>query len=138
MSSIKSELLASTGRRGKAKKKSPLPMRDGVSASRVWLPKVGASNNATEQQGPWLTIFDFLMAYFPFIPHAVLLERLSRGDIVTETGEVVTPKTPYQAEIHVFYYRDVPDEPRIPFEEKILFKDDNIGVVCSRGRVLCA
>ena len=100
-----------------------------MSASRVWLPKVGLSNNATEQQGPWLTIFDFLMAYFPFIPHGVLLERLSRGDIVTETGEVVTPKTPYQAEIHVFYYRDVPDEPRIPFEEKILFRDDNIIVV---------
>ena len=36
---------------------------------------------------------------------------------------------PYQAELFLFYYREIPDEPVIPFKEKILFKDENIIVV---------
>ena len=41
---------------GKQKKQSPVPMRDGVSASRVWLPKLGDTKNRSEQYGQWTGI----------------------------------------------------------------------------------
>ncbi len=104
-------------------------MRQGVSASRVWLPKPGHSDTTAGKNGEWGTILEFFVDRFPFLPEALLKERMSRGHIVSETGEVVNPDSPYQSEIHVFYYREIPDEPKIPFHENILFKDENIIVV---------
>ncbi len=113
----------------KQKKQSPVPMRDGVSASRVWLPKRGDTKSKSEEYGQWATILDFLLDRFPFIDKAIQIQRMNQGLIVSETGEPISPTSPYQSEIHVFYYREIPDEPLIPFEEKILFKDDAIIVV---------
>lgn len=113
----------------KQKKQSPVPMRDGVSASRVWLPKLGDTKNESEQYGQWATILDFLLDRFPFIPQELQIQRMNQGLIVSETGEPISPLSPYQPEIHVFYYREIPDEPTIPFQEKILFKDNAIIVV---------
>jgi len=105
----------------KQKIKSPLPMRDGVSASRVWLPK--------DENNEWQTVLDFLVGRFPFISQEILQERMSRGDIVDETGKPFNKETPYQSEVFLFYYREIPDEPEIPFKEKILFKNENFIVV---------
>ena len=116
-------------RKTKQKIPSPLPMRRGVSASRVWLPKAGDYKNGSEKYGEWDTILDFLVERFPFIPEETLKERMSRGDIVSQTGEAFHPDSPYQKEIFLFYYREIPDEPEIPFKEKILFKDEHIIVV---------
>ena len=96
-------------------------MRQGVSASRVWLPK--------NIEKKWDTILDFLVERFAFISQDILEDRLLRGDIVNETGTPFNKTTPYQGEIFLFYYREIPDEPKIPFKEKTLFKDENIIVV---------
>ncbi len=96
-------------------------MRSGVSASRVWLPKDTANE--------WASVLDFLEERFPFINREIIQERMSRGDIVDDVGKPFDKNTPYQSEIFLFYYREIPDEPEIPFKEKILFKDDNIIVV---------
>lgn len=96
-------------------------MRDGVSASRVWLPK--------NIENKWSTVLDFLEGRFPFINRKIIQERMERGDIVDETGQPFDKDTPYQAELFLFYYREIPDEPAIPFKEKILFKNDNFIVV---------
>ena len=113
----------------KQKVASPLPMKLGVSASRVWLPKIGDYKNATEKYATWNTMLDFLTERFPFIGKEVLRERMERGEIVTEAGTKVKPDSPFQAEVFLFYYREVPDEIDIPFKEEILYKDDNIIVV---------
>ncbi len=105
----------------KQKLKSPLPMRDGVSASRVWLPK--------DENDEWVTVLDFLEGRFPYINRKIIKERMTRGDIVDETGKAFDKNTPYRAELFLFYYREIPDEPEIPFKEKILFKNENIIVV---------
>ncbi len=127
---VKANLDAKRGARyRKQKMKSPLPMRHGVSASRVWLPKVGDCKSSTEKYGEWETILDFFLERFPFIPEEIVKERMSRGHIVSETGEAFGPDSPYQPEIHLFYYREIPDETRIPFQEKILFKNDHFIVV---------
>ncbi len=104
----------------KEKLKSPLPMRQGVSASRVWLPR---------QNEEWSTVLDFLIERFPFISQEILEERMSRGDIVDETGQPFKKDTPYQGDMFLFYYREIPNEPAIPFKENILYKDENIIVV---------
>jgi tRNA pseudouridine32 synthase/23S rRNA pseudouridine746 synthase len=100
-----------------------------VSASRVWLPKLGDTKNSSEQYGQWATILDFLLERFPFIPKDIQIQRMNLGHIVSETGEPFGPQSVYQSEIHLLYYREIPDEPNIPFQEKILFKDDAIIVV---------
>ena len=96
-------------------------MRDGVSASRVWLPK--------DENNEWATVLDFLVGRFPFICQEILEERMSRGHIVDETGKPFDKNTVYHAEAFLFYYREIPDEPKIPFKEKILFKNENFIVV---------
>lgn len=105
----------------KSKLTSPLPMRHGVSASRVWLPKA--------EQGNWHTILDFLIERFPFIGKEILIQRIRRGDIVDELGNTYNLDSPYKPESFLFYYREIPDEPPIPFTEKVLFKNDNFIVV---------
>ncbi len=105
----------------KEKLKSPLPMREGVSASRVWLPK--------DTHNQWQTVLDFLIERFQFIDKQILRERMLRNDIVDQAGTPFQPDTTYQGETFLFYYREIPDEPAIPFKEKILFKDEHIIVV---------
>ena len=113
----------------KQKLVSPLPMRDGVSASRTWLPKPGSDKSSTETYGEWQTILDFLIDRFPFISEDIFRERMLRGDIVDQDGNPYRADSPYQAETFLFYYREIPDEPVIPFKEEILFHDENIIVV---------
>ena len=96
-------------------------MREGISASRVWLPK--------DEQGDWLTVLDFLEERFPFITREIIQERMSRGDIVDQTGKPFDKNTLYRSEIFLFYYREIPNEANIPFKEKILFINENIIVV---------
>lgn len=105
----------------KEKLKSPLPMREGVSASRVWLP--------IDTQNQWQTVLDFLIERFQFIDKDILRERMLRNDIVDPSGKPFKPDTPYQGETFLFYYREIPNEPVIPFKEKILHKDEHIIVV---------
>ncbi len=96
-------------------------MREGVSASRVWLPK--------DEDNAWLTLLDFLEARFPFISQAIIQDRMTRGEIVDDKGNPFHPDTPYQGDAFLFYYRETPDEPKIPFAENILFEDEHIIVV---------
>lgn len=104
-------------------------MRDGVSASRTWLPKSGSSKNATEVYGSWETILEFLVERFPFISEDIFRDRLKRGDIVDESGTPYRADSPYVAESFLFYYREIPGEPTIPFTETVLYKDSDIIVV---------
>ncbi len=92
-------------------------MRDGVGPSCVSLPA-----------GPWPTMLDFLVQRFPGIAAEVWQQRLLQGDVVDEHGAPVTPERSYQADLHLYYYRSVPDEAPIPFEEAVLFQDEHLVV----------
>ena len=108
-------------REKKGRLKSPLPMRDGVSASRVWLPK--------DQHKEWASVLDFLVTRFRYLDRETLRERMSIGFIVDEEGQALNENAKYRNECFLFYYREVPDEAIIPFKEVVLFKDENIIVV---------
>ena len=92
-------------------------MRDGVGPSCVSLPA-----------GPWATMLDFLVQRFPGIAAEVWQQRLLLGDVVDEQGAQVTPERAYQPDLHLYYYRSVPDETPIPFEEAVLFQDEHLVV----------
>ena len=94
-----------------------LPTRDGVSPSCVGLPA-----------GHWPTITDFLLERFPAITRAVWLQRMQDGRVVDEFGAAVTPGRPYRGHMRLYYYRALDDEPRIPFEEILLYQDAHLVV----------
>lgn len=88
------------------------PSRDGVGASCVVLP-----------QGPWPLLLDFLVQRFPAISHAVWSARLVAGEVLDASGKALSLDAPYVAQSRIFYYRSVPLESVIPFQEQILFQD---------------
>jgi tRNA pseudouridine32 synthase/23S rRNA pseudouridine746 synthase len=92
-----------------------LPTRNGVSPSCVGLPA-----------GPWTTIIDFLAERFPAVGVDVWHQRITEGLVVDEFGEVVTAGRAYRGHIRVYYYRDLPTEVRVPFDEAVLYQDDHI------------
>ena len=94
-----------------------LPTRDGVSPSCVGLPA-----------GDWPTVLDFLVERFPAIARSTWLQRMAAGEVVDEFGSAVTPDRPYRGHLRVYYYRALPDEPRVPFEAKVLFQDAHLVV----------
>ena len=99
-------------------KPAVLPTRDGVGASCVSLP-----------QGPWTRISDFLVQRFAHQPREVWQQRMVDGEVVDEFGVKVTPERLYQPHLRVYYYRSIQGEPRIPFDELLLFQDDHLAVV---------
>ena len=98
-----------------------LSTRNGVGPSCIGLPK-------PHVKGHWQTITDFLVERFPAIGRDVWLQRMQSGLIADEFGLPVTPTRPYQGHIRIYYYRDLPTEPRIPFDETVLYQDDHLVV----------
>jgi len=94
------------------------PSRNGIGPSCVALPP-----------GLWPTLLDFLTERFPGIGLATWQQRISRGDVIDEVGAAITGNPPYQAHQRLYYYREVPNEPPIPFDEVVLFEDAHLIVV---------
>lgn len=94
---------------------SPLPMRDGVSASWVSLPG-----------GPWATFQDFFAERFPLVSNADWSERMRIGDVVDAQGKPVDPTAAYCPHQKFWYYRALDEEQRIPFEEVVLHQDEHL------------
>jgi tRNA pseudouridine32 synthase/23S rRNA pseudouridine746 synthase len=95
----------------------PLPPRNGVSASRLQLPP-----------GPWTTVLDAVCAQFPGIGRSIWLDRIERRCVMDASGVPVTPTTRYRVGLEIHYYREVADEPRIPFAESIVHADEHLVV----------
>jgi tRNA pseudouridine32 synthase / 23S rRNA pseudouridine746 synthase len=90
-----------------------LPARDGVGASRV-----------SVTAGPWTTLLEFLAERMPGISLDEWAKRMTGGRVLDDAGQPVPVDAPFRPGQHLHYYRDIPDEPVIPFEETILFQDD--------------
>ncbi|GAB3243889.1 RluA family pseudouridine synthase [Chitinimonas naiadis] len=97
---------------------APLPIRDGIAPSYLWLP-----------EGDWPNLLVFLIQRFPHLGEQVLLDRMARGELVDEQGRPLTPASPYRQGGRIWYYREVATETPIPFAEKILHRDARLLVV---------
>lgn len=101
-------------------KNPAIAMRAGVSPSCVALPRMRLS--------PWATVLDHLAERLPRIARAEWTERMASGGVLDEDGQALSPHTPYLHGARVYYWRELPQEPRIPFEARILFEDEHLVV----------
>ncbi len=99
-----------------ARVKQILPTRNGVGPSCVTLPQ--------DPDGRWRNVLDYLVTRFGTLSRAEIEARLGQGEITDANGLPVSPTAPYVGNRKLFYYRSIADEPRIPFDEVILFEDD--------------
>ena len=104
-------------------KPSPLPMLNGIKPSYLNLPH--------DKQYIGKPLLCYLRARFPFIAENIWRARLNSGMVVNQRGEPLHENVLYQAGETIFYYREISreNEPRIPFDEKILWLDNDLIVV---------
>ena len=98
---------------------SPLPVRDGVNATRLRLPG----------EGPWDTAMDYMMHRWGHIDPQGIEDRFDAGEIVGEGGVPLDRTTPLQDHTFIWYYRSLPPETRIPVDITILHQDEHLLVV---------
>jgi len=92
------------------------PPRDGVGASRVGI-----------GDGRFADVLAFLVARFPGVDDWP--ERLARGDVLDAQGRPVRANAPCAVGSVLWYWRDPPPEPRVPFEIELLHRDEHLVVV---------
>lgn len=102
----------------KCKLERPLPIRNGVSPSFVWLPP-----------GNWCTVLEFLVQRFSDVRMETWLKRMAQQELVDASGSAITAHTPYCAGHCLFYYRELNDEQRIPGREQVLYRDERLLIV---------
>lgn len=93
------------------------PILDGVPASTLQLP-----------QGAHASVLDGLCARFPAVARDVWLQRMTRGRVLDVRHQAVDPGMPYVPGQTIHYFREVEDEPVIPFKEIIIHADEHLVV----------
>ena len=96
------------------------PMIDGVSASKVFLPKTSPAPNS---------VYQYLCQQFPHIKPAEWQQRFTDALIYDAAGDILTVDAPYNENSHVFYYRFLAHEIPVPFEHKVLFENEHLLVI---------
>jgi tRNA pseudouridine32 synthase/23S rRNA pseudouridine746 synthase len=76
--------------------------------------------------GHWSTVLDCLCDRFPAISRACWQDRFARGMVLDQQQQPLSMDTPHKTGLRVFYFREVVDEPIIPFTETILYMDEHI------------
>ena len=94
-----------------ARRAAPLPVRDGLGPARLRL----QGGNVADEFGR------------RFGPEGA--GRVLAGAVVDATGSALDGSTVLPAGAVVYLYRDLPDEPEVPFDVPVLHRDDNILVV---------
>ena len=94
-----------------------LPTRDGVSPSCVATPA-----------GPWRLMLDFLAERIPGVGREGWQTRMVAGDVLDAQGRPVPPDAPFAAHHKLHYWRALPFEHPIPFNEDIVFQDEHLVV----------
>ncbi|HST44282.1 MAG TPA: pseudouridine synthase, partial [Luteimonas sp.] len=92
--------------------------RDGVSPSRVQL-----------VDGDWDSALDALAGMFPSVGRETWRTRIARGDVSTADGTALAPGAPFQAGLVLHYFREIVDEPPVPFDEIEVHADAHLLVV---------
>ncbi len=76
--------------------------------------------------GDWPTLLDGLCARFPRIDRGQWLDRFARGRVQDAQGRALAADQPWQVGREIVYFREVSDEPVIPFSETVLYQDAHL------------
>ena len=79
-------------------------------------------------QGEWPSLLDGLCHRFPQVGRPQWQDRFARGRVLDAQRQPLQATAPYRAGCTVLYFREVTDEPSIPFEETILHADAHLVV----------
>jgi len=86
-----------------------------------------ASKLSLPQLNPGVsTVLQYLTIKFPHIPAGVWQQRMHQGKVHWHDEALIHPDTAYRPQQRVYYYRELENEPSIPFEEKVLFQDEQL------------
>ena len=96
------------------------PMIDGVSASKVFLPKM--------KPAP-ATVYQYLCQQFAHIAPSEWQQRFADNLIYDALGNILSFDSEYIENSHVFYYRFLAHEIQVPFEHEILFENEHLLVI---------
>lgn len=117
--SLESGKQPADGMMGRVPMPSPLPVRNGVGPTRLRVPA----------SGPWATIAEYVIGRFDHLDADDLLRRFDVGEVVSIDGSPIDRDTALGAHQFVWYYRDLPVEDPVPFQEEILHADDDLVVI---------
>jgi tRNA pseudouridine32 synthase / 23S rRNA pseudouridine746 synthase len=101
-------------------KNPAIPMRDGVSPSCLALPRL--------RHIPWTTLLDHLAERLPRVGREEWAQRMQGGRVLNEAGQPLGPEAPYLNGARVYYWRELPAEPPIPYAAQVLFEDEHLVV----------
>ncbi|HDS1578471.1 TPA: pseudouridine synthase [Stenotrophomonas maltophilia] len=76
--------------------------------------------------GHWPSLLDGLCARFPRIDRARWQDRFAPGRVQDAQGRALAPDMPWQVGLEIQYFREVVDEPVIPFAETIVHQDAHL------------
>lgn len=76
--------------------------------------------------GNWVSLLEGLCARFPRIDRLQWESRFARGRVQDAQGRALAPDLPWQVGLEIRYFREVADEPVIPFVETILHHDAHL------------
>lgn len=97
---------------------SPLPIRNGVAPSYLWLP-----------EGRWDNLMHFLREQFPDVSADTWLARIAKRELRDAHGKALLADSEAKRGMCIYYYRELENETLIPFDEIILFQDEHLLVV---------
>ncbi|GIU45978.1 pseudouridine synthase [Shewanella algidipiscicola] len=72
------------------------------------------------------TVVEFLMTRFSQVSAQEWQSRVRQGKVHWLDGQPIELDSAYRPKQRVYYYREVAQEPRIPFSESILYQDERI------------
>lgn len=78
--------------------------------------------------GAWVTVLDCLCAHFPGVGRVEWQDRFARARVLDAAGLPLAIDAAYRSGLTIRYFREVADEPRIPFEASIIHVDKEIVV----------
>lgn len=84
---------------------------------------------ALPAEGDFPTVLDFLEHRFPRIGRQVWRRRLEDGKVLDEDDRPVAPDAPFRPRSRLQYFREVEEEPPVPFREEVLYRDEHLLVV---------
>ncbi|MBN1983269.1 MAG: hypothetical protein JW795_17165 [Chitinivibrionales bacterium] len=82
--------------------------------------------NTAALQKPYPTVLAFLTNRFPAIGASLWRSRIEAGRVLSATGAAYTDRSMCEPFCKIFYFREVEQEPVIPFQEQILLCDDHL------------
>jgi tRNA pseudouridine32 synthase / 23S rRNA pseudouridine746 synthase len=97
-------------------------VKNGVGASTLVLPQ--PQNNTK----PPADLLSFLEQTMQYLPRLEWEKRFAQRLVCDSQGQALSIDSAYKVGQRVYYWRDAGDEPRVPFEEQVIYQDEHIVV----------